>query len=134
MDTPLSVLLVDDNRDGADALAMLVESFGHPTRVAYSADAARRAVASGFRPDALILDLWLGPESGYDLARDLCAALPVRPLLVAVTGHPGLAATSLAAGFDRHFLKPTDLVALRRALADHAGRVPGAAVSSTRRS
>jgi CheY-like chemotaxis protein len=124
MDTPaLYVLLVDDNRDGADALALLVASFGHPTRVAYSAAEARRLVAGGLRPDALILDLWLGRESGYDLARDLCAALPRRPLLVAVTGHPRLEARSHAAGFDHHFLKPTDLAALRRALAEHAARI-----------
>jgi len=124
MDTaPLSVLLVDDYPDGADALAMLVESFGHPTRVAYSAREARRAVADGFRPDALIVDVQLGKECGYDLARDLCAALVARPLLVAVTGRQGLAEQSRAEGFDHHFLKPTDLSALRRALADHAARV-----------
>ena len=125
MDTaPLSVLLVDDNRDGADALAMLVESYGHRVRVAYSAAEARRAVASGYVPDALILDLYLGGESGYALARALCPGLPARPLLVAVTGHPGLAARSRAEGFDYHFLKPMDLPALRRALAEHAGRAP----------
>jgi CheY-like chemotaxis protein len=128
MDTPgLSVLLVDDNRDGADALAMLVEAFGHPTRVAYSGDKARELITSGYHPDALILDLWLGKESGCDLARDLCAQLPRRPLLVAVTGHPGLAERSRAAGFDHHFLKPTDLAALRRVLAEHAGRLQSAA-------
>ena len=70
--TALSVLLVDDNHDGADALAMLVESYGYPTRIVYSAAAARQAVADGFRPDVLILDVFLGPDSGYDLARDLC--------------------------------------------------------------
>ena len=48
-DPPLSVLLVDDNRDGADALAMLVEAYGHRVRVAYSAGEARRAVAAGYR-------------------------------------------------------------------------------------
>ena len=119
----LRVLLVDDNRDGADALAMLVEVYGHPTRVAYSAADARELVAAGYQPDVLILDLYLGRESGYDLARELCAALPRRPLLVAVTGHPSLAARSAAEGFDHHFLKPTDLPALRRVLADHAGRI-----------
>ncbi len=128
MDTArMNVLMVDDNRDGADALAMLVEAFGHSTRVAYSAAEARRLVADGFRPDALILDLWLGRASGYDLARDLCAVLPERPLLVAVTGHPKLEARSEAEGFDHHFLKPTDLAALRRALADHAARARSAA-------
>jgi len=76
--------------------------------------------AGGLQPDALVL----GPESGYDLARDLCAALPDRPLLVAITGRLGLADRSRAAGFDYHFLKPTDLTALRRVLADHADR-PG---------
>jgi CheY-like chemotaxis protein len=130
MDTPaLSVLLVDDNRDGADALAMLVESFGHPTRVAYSADEARALVAGGLRPDALILDLWLGRASGYDLARDLCTRLPRRPLLVAVTGHQGLADRSRAEGFDHHFLKPSDLAALRRALAEHAARTRASAAA-----
>jgi len=127
MDTaPLSVLLVDDNRDGADALALLVESFGHVTRVAYSAAEARRLVGGGLRPDAVVIDLYLGRDNGYELARDLCAALPVRPLLIAVTGRPGLAGKSRAAGFDHHFLKPTDLTALRQALADHAGRAAAA--------
>jgi CheY-like chemotaxis protein len=127
MDTPAaaSVLLVDDNRDAADTLARLIESYGHPTRVAYSADEARRAVAAGYRPDVLILDLCLGADSGYELARDLCAELPHRPLLIAVTGYPRMDARSLAAGFDHHFLKPTDLPALRRALADRAGRSAG---------
>ena len=74
------------------------------------------------RPKFLILDLNLRRDSGYDLARALCADLPVRPLLVAVTGRPGLAERSRSEGFDHHFLKPTDLPALRRALADHAAR------------
>jgi CheY-like chemotaxis protein len=104
----LSVLIVDDEHDGADTLAALLRESGLDARATYSASGAGRAVADGFWPDALVMDLGLPEVDGYAVARDLCAALLHRPLLVAVTGYGNLDERSRREGFDHHFLKPVD--------------------------
>ena len=104
----LSVLIVDDEPDGADSLALLLQGCGLDARAAYSAVGAGQMVVDGFRPDALVMDLGLPDVDGYAVARDLCAALPRRPLLVAVTGYHHLDERSRREGFDHHFLKPAD--------------------------
>jgi CheY-like chemotaxis protein len=77
------------------------------------------------RPDAVLIDVGLPGEDGFAVARRVCAALPDRPLLVAMTGFQGLEARSKAEGFDLHFLKPADPAALLSALAAHAAKPAG---------
>jgi PAS domain S-box-containing protein len=112
------VLIVEDNKDSADSLKMVFEFSGYDVTVAYTgpdgAEAAKRV-----RPDLVICDIGLPGMDGYAVARRIRAELgPDQPVLVALTGY-GEAADrerALAAGFDRHFTKPADPVALEAAL------------------
>src|SRR5262245_59874671 len=64
----LRVLVVDDNRDAADSLCLLLELWGHEGRAVYSGRAALDE-ALRFRPDCLFLDIGLPTMDGYDLAQ-----------------------------------------------------------------
>jgi CheY-like chemotaxis protein len=112
------VLIVDDNQDAANSLALVLDHKGHETRVVYSARSALELVQS-FSPDVALLDIGLAEMDGYDLARHLRAKPGLDGLrLVAVTGY-GQAEDrerSKAAGFDDHIVKPVDLLMLERAL------------------
>ena len=105
------ILVVDDNTDAADTLAMLLELTGHVVRVVHSGGAALE-VAEAFRPDAIFLDIGLPGMSGYQVA----SALRRQPgfaqvLLVALTGWGSEddRRQSQEAGFDMHLTKPVDL-------------------------
>ena len=104
----LEVLIVDDNIDAAQILAMYIEALGHRAIVRHSPsraleDAARR------RPDLCVLDIGLPEFDGHELARRLRALPGMQHVpLVALSGY-GQAQDrdkALAAGFDRHFVKP----------------------------
>ena len=115
------VLIVDDNRDAADSLAMLCETENHVTRVAYSSAEALEA-AQEFRPDVALLDIGLPGMDGYELARRLRHKGDTTPLLIAITGY-GQAEDRLraqAAGFDLHFVKPVNVESLLKALSARA--------------
>jgi CheY-like chemotaxis protein len=123
------VLVVDDNHDGADSLAMMLRALGHFVRVEY--DGERGAdVAAEWRPDIALLDIGLPVLNGYDLARRLRAADATRStVLVAVTGWGQLEdrRRSAQAGFDHHLVKPVDPLHLRVLLTAVAAR-PRAAI------
>jgi CheY-like chemotaxis protein len=104
------VLVVDDNRDGAETLAEALQLDGHQVRVAFDGPSAL-TVAAEFRPELAFLDIGLPVMDGYDLARRL-RAMPLEPLtLVAITGYgqPADRARSAKAGFDEHLVKPIGL-------------------------
>jgi signal transduction histidine kinase len=105
------VLVVDDNRDAANALAEALEHSGHVVRVAYDGPAALRAAAE-FRPRLALLDLGLPELDGYEVARQLRESRRDDPLvLVAITGYGQDAdrKRSAQAGFDRHLVKPVSV-------------------------
>jgi PAS domain S-box-containing protein len=115
---PLRVLIVDDNTDAADSLAMLLAVRGHETRVAYGAKDALTS-AETFRPEVGILDIGLPEIDGYELAKRLRAMSVMTSLrLVALTGYGQVEdqQRALACGFDAHLVKPIDLAALERAI------------------
>jgi CheY-like chemotaxis protein len=117
----LRVLVVEDHPDAADSTAQLLTLLGHEAHAALSAAEARAAVAAGFLPDLVLLDIILPDGDGYSLAAELCQLLAVRPVLVAVTGLPHQEDRCRAAGFDHHYLKPVDpevLAALVKGYAD----------------
>jgi CheY-like chemotaxis protein len=104
------VLVVDDNADAANSMAMLLRAAGHVTEAAHDGPAAV-AAAGRFRPDVVLLDIGLPGLDGYEVARRLRATEDGdRRLLVAVTGYGGDEVRRLAAeaGFDRHLVKPVD--------------------------
>jgi signal transduction histidine kinase/ActR/RegA family two-component response regulator len=113
------VLVVDDNRDSADALALVLEADGYQVMVGYSGQQALD-IARQARPDAVILDIGMPDITGFEVARRIRQEPWGRDvLLVAMTGW-GQAKDkerAKAAGFDRHFTKPLDPGELQRLLA-----------------
>lgn len=115
----LRVLVVDDNDDAAGSLAVLLQMEGHDVRTA-ATGAAALAVAAGFAPAVVLLDIGLPDTDGYTLAQRLREAPATRDAcLIAVTGY-GRAPDrerSRAAGFDEHLTKPVPIGALLQRLA-----------------
>jgi len=110
------VLIVDDNQDSADSLAMLLELDGHSVRAVYSAmDALEQVIA--FAPEIVLLDIGLPGMNGYDVAQRI-KEMPHPPRLVAVSGYAQREdkERSAAAGFSAHLVKPVDVAALKRVL------------------
>lgn len=108
------VLVVDDNTDGADLLAMMLELSGHQTRIAYSGLEALETAAD-FRPEVIFLDIGLPGLNGYEVARRFRATPALSPmLLVALTGWGSEEdrRRSKEAGFDIHLTKPVEPAAI----------------------
>ena len=113
------VLLVDDNADARESLAMLLRLWGHELRPVPDGTAALED-AERFRPDVVLLDIGLPGLSGYEVARRL-RRLPglAGALLVAVSGYgqDEDRRKSQEAGIDNHLTKPVDPDALQAILA-----------------
>jgi CheY-like chemotaxis protein/two-component sensor histidine kinase len=106
--SPLRVLIVDDNKDAADSLAMLLSLDGHTVRAVYSAQAAIEAAPS-FNADLILLDIGLPSMDGYEVASRLRAA-GNDSTLVALTGYGQKEdiERALSAGFNAHLAKPVE--------------------------
>ncbi len=114
----LSLLLVDDNADGAESLAVLLRFMGHKVDLAYDGPAALAAAVTS-RPHAVILDIGLPGMNGYEVARHLRDRPETRDLLlIALTGYgrDEDRQKSNDAGFDHHLVKPVELDVLRQLL------------------
>jgi CheY-like chemotaxis protein len=107
------ILVVDDNADAADSLAMLLEVRGDEVRVAYDGLEALEAEVS-FQPEVVLLDIGMPKLSGYDVARRIREARGSGVLIVAITGWGQEEDRRKArdAGFNHHFTKPVDFDAL----------------------
>ena len=107
------VLVVDDNADAADSLAMLLQVRGEEVRVAYDGEEALAAEAE-FRPDVILLDIGMPKLSGYEVARRVRDLRGPGVLIVAITGWGQEEDRQRArdAGFDHHFTKPVDYAVL----------------------
>ncbi len=118
------VLVVDDNRDAADSLALVLQLAGHETRTAGDGLQAL-AAAREFRPHAVFLDIGLpGKMDGYEVARRLREEPGLEGvLLIAVTGYgtPEDVARARQARFDRHITKPAETDLVRRLLVERLG-------------
>ena len=135
------ILVVDDNRDSADSLALILRRRGHEVRTAY--DGATAAATVGQHGvEVVLLDIGLPGVDGYDVARQIRETPGGdRVLLIAVTGwgQRGDLDRSREAGFDAHLVKPVDLLALHRLMEQRsralgpdidARRAPGSGISS----
>jgi CheY-like chemotaxis protein len=113
----LRVLVVDDNVDAAEMLGELLRVFGHEPTVVHDASSALAHAEPA--PDVAFLDIGLPDLDGYELARRL-RALPgyAGAALVALTGYGQASdrASSRAAGFAEHLVKPVDIARLRAIL------------------
>jgi signal transduction histidine kinase/DNA-binding response OmpR family regulator len=113
------VLIVDDNVDAADSLALVLQLDGHITRTGYSAQDALE-LAADFEPEVMLLDIGLPEMNGYEVARRIRASgRPSEVKLIALTGYGQIEDLRRAqeAGFDDHLVKPVDFETLSRSLA-----------------
>jgi PAS domain S-box-containing protein len=114
------ILIVDDNRDSALSLAILLRIAGNETQTAHDGLDAVKAAAT-FRPDVVLLDIGLPGLNGYEVARKIREQPWGNTLvLVALTGwgQDEDRKKSKAAGFNGHMVKPVDHAALAKLLAD----------------
>lgn len=108
--TPVRVLVVDDNRDSAETLSMLLELMGNELSVAYDGEQAL-ALANEIKPDVVLLDIGLPKMNGYEVARQIRKEpWGSNPILVAITGWGQTEDKDLSreSGFDHHLVKPVD--------------------------
>jgi len=127
--TPSRLLVVDDNADAAESLALALRLEGHEVETAGDGDAALRLL-DRFAPAAAILDIGLPTMNGYELAGAMRADPRTRAIvLIALTGY-GRAPDrrrALDAGFDEHLVKPVEFDKLLVRLNELLGRVSIAA-------
>lgn len=119
-----TILVVDDNADGAEMLASLMNMMGYVTLVENGSHSALNT-ARAAQPQICILDIGLPDMDGNELARRLRAQPETaNALLIAVTGYgqPGDKETSLQAGFDHYLIKPVDISSLFTLLAAETAR------------
>jgi CheY-like chemotaxis protein len=114
----LRILVVEDNRDSAESLRMLLELYGYEVAVAYSGPEGVQA-AEQWQPDVVLCDIGLPGLDGYGVVSKLRRnPATARAHFIAVTGYGAEddCRRSQEAGFDQHMVKPVDPEALQRLL------------------
>jgi PAS domain S-box-containing protein len=109
------VLVVDDNVDSAESMAVLLRLYGHEVRLAHDGEAALKEARS-FKPDVMFLDLNLPKMDGYEVARRLRMEPAMSGMtLVAMTGYGNEEERrrTREAGFHLHLVKPVDFDILK---------------------
>jgi PAS domain S-box-containing protein len=112
------VLIADDNKDGAESLALMLELSGYEVAKAFSGSEALEA-AMHMRPHVVLLDIGMPGLTGYEVARRMrLEAWGRHTILIAVTGwgQQEDKQRARAAGFDEHLTKPVDPTELERLL------------------
>jgi CheY-like chemotaxis protein len=112
----MKILVVDDNVDSAESLALLLSLGGHQTETAHDGPAAVDAAAR-FLPDVMLLDIGLPKMDGLEVCRRVRQEAWGRNIgIVALTGFGEDRVETEGAGFDRHMVKPIDFDSLLQAL------------------
>jgi two-component system CheB/CheR fusion protein len=116
----LRILIVEDSRDAAYALALLIRSYtSHEVEIAYTGEDALQ-MAPKFRPDAVLLDIGLPKMDGFEVAKQM-RRMPetAKTLIIAITGHcePSDMDSSAASGINHHLAKPVEIKHLLSQLA-----------------
>lgn len=117
------ILVVDDNHDSADSMAMFLELMGHEVRTANDGLAAIHE-ATVFAPQVILLDIGLPKLNGYEVARKLREQYGEIIVLIALTGwgQDEDKRRSHDAGFDAHLVKPVDFESFKKLLHDLTNR------------
>jgi CheY-like chemotaxis protein len=121
---PLRILVIEDNADMRDSMRDLLHLWGHVAEAAADGLEGLAQVLL-FKPDVALVDLGLPRMDGYEVARQVRVQEGGRDvLLIALSGYgqPADRDAAEAAGFDRHIVKPPDLVELETLLAREAWR------------
>jgi signal transduction histidine kinase len=116
----LRILIVDDNRDSAASLSIMLKLMGHDTGTAYDGEEAVAAVGE-FRPDVILLDIGLPKLNGYDACRRIREQPGGEKLfIIAQTGwgQEDDRQRSQDVGFDHHLVKPIDTGVLMKLLSE----------------
>lgn len=116
------ILIVDDNVAFAASLAGLLKSWGHETLFVHDGQGAIR-VARYFLPDVVLLDIGLPGLDGFQVGQALRREPALHSALIlsmSAVVQPGDAGGMLAAGIDRHLMKPLDMRFLQSLLGGHA--------------
>lgn len=118
---PARILIVDDNRDSAESMALLLKMSGHEVWTAYDGEKAV-AVAEEERPAVILLDIGLPGLNGYQACRAMRGAGLTDCLVIAMTGYGQEEDRRLSqeAGFDAHLIKPVNPKTLMQLLAERA--------------
>ncbi|MES2189025.1 MAG: PAS domain-containing protein [Pseudomonadota bacterium] len=123
------VLVVDDNLDAGDTLAVILDMLGAEVRVARNGIEALQTFAA-YKPSVVLLDIGMPGMNGYEVARAIRSRFAAHPtVLVALTGwgQEDDRRRASEAGFDHHLLKPAEIESLQQLLSDIEGaRPPGA--------
>ncbi|MFM0740605.1 PAS domain S-box protein [Paraburkholderia xenovorans] len=122
--TPLRILLVDDNRDSADSLAMLLELKGHDVRIAYDGMQAVE-LAPRVAPHLAVIDIAMPKMDGYATIAALREMPALKDTLFAAMtgfGQSSDRERTQAAGFHAHLVKPVEFALLEALLADAEAR------------
>jgi PAS domain S-box-containing protein len=117
----LRILVVDDNRDSAEMLSMVLKALGNETCTAHDGLEAID-MAAEYRPDIVFMDIGMPKLNGYEAARRIREQpWGKRMVLVALTGwgQEEDKQRTKEAGFDHHLVKPVEPDILRRLLAEH---------------
>lgn len=112
--TQLKILIVDDNRDSAESLSIMLKVMGNETRLAYDGEEALAAEAD-FQPDVILLDIGLPKLTGYEVCRRIRERSGREGLIIIAQTGWGQAEDrerTAEAGFDHHLVKPIDTAAL----------------------
>jgi signal transduction histidine kinase len=116
-DRPLRILIIEDNRDAATSLKILLEKIGHVVESAHTGQAGLQ-LARTFLPELVLCDIGLSDGmNGYEVAKQLRQEPPISSAyLVALTGYGREEdqQRALSAGFDQHLTKPIGLDTLQR--------------------
>jgi two-component system CheB/CheR fusion protein len=126
------VLLVEDNRDTAESLTMLLDLYGHRVRTVYDGVAALDA-ANAEVPDVMLVDIGLPGMDGYEVARRIRRDMRLRDVtLIALTGYGREEdrRQALAAGFDHHLVKPVNPETLNGLVMSVVGVAPEKAAAA----
>jgi CheY-like chemotaxis protein len=111
-ETGLRILIVEDSRDAAQSLALLIRSYSnHEVDIAFTGEEALQLVST-FRPDVILLDIGLPKMNGFEVAERLRKSPDTSNIvIIAITGHCQASdlEASAAAGINLHLAKPVEL-------------------------
>ena len=112
------ILVIEDNREAADSLQLILEGFGYEVHVAYSGQAGLRA-AQDWKPDLVVSDIGLPDLNGFELVRELRVLEDTHdiPILALTAYGPEARDMAFASGFTGHLTKPIDPPLMRSILA-----------------